>query len=314
LHLNASFSPDAPREGEMAFLSQSGALIDSIIDKSLAQWYGFSAMVSYGNEADLDISDLLEFFGQDDHTKVIAIYLESIKNGQKFIEVASRVSKQKPIVVLKGGQTVLGQQAAVSHTAALAGEAEVYSAAFEKAGIFEVETIDELLFVSLALGWSQPCSNDIAILTNGGAVGVLTADWCSRLGIYLTRIQTKTLNKLSKSAIINQSFSKSNPLDILGDALSDRYELAMEALLEQKDIAGLIVIQTIQVMTEIEKNALAIIAVSQKYQKPVLALTLGGLTASVGLKILSQHKIPCFSDSKTAVLAMKALTERKKNI
>jgi acyl-CoA synthetase (NDP forming) len=301
-------------EGEIAFLSQSGALIDSIIDKSLAQWYGFSAMVSYGNEADLDVSDLLDFFGQDQHTKAIALYLESIKDGQKFIEVASRVTKQKPIVILKGGKTILGQQAAASHTAALAGEAEVYSAAFEKAGIFEVENLDELLYVSLALGWSQPCNNDIAILTNGGAAGVLTADWCSRLEVYLSRIQTKTLNKLTKSAIINQSFSKSNPLDILGDALSDRYELAMEALLEQKDIAGLIVIQTIQVMTEIEKNAVAIIEASGKYQKPILALTLGGLVAGLGFKILSQHKIPCFSDPKTAVLAMKALIERKKNI
>ncbi|MDD5146884.1 MAG: CoA-binding protein [Candidatus Pacebacteria bacterium] len=310
LQLNVSFSPATPKEGDMAFLSQSGALIDSIIDKSLAEWYGFSALISYGNEADLDISDLLGALGDDPKTKVIAIYLESIKNGQKFIEIASKVTKKKPVVVLKGGQTDLGQRAAVSHTAALAGVAEIYSAAFEKAGIFEVETIEELLYVSLSLGWSQPCENDVAVLTNGGAAGVLTADWCSRLGINLPKLTVKTIDKLLKSPVINQSFSRSNPLDILGDALSDRYEVALNALLEQKDVHGLIVIQTIQVMTEIEKNSRVIISAAHRFQKPILSLILGGQAAGEGIKILSQNKISCFTEPKTAILALKALIVR----
>lgn len=312
IKLNVSFSPATPRAGEMAFLSQSGALIDSVIDKSLAEWYGFSYLISYGNEADLDICDLLEFLRHDPQTKVIAIYLESIKDGRRFIEIASAVAREKPVVILKGGKTELGRQAAASHTASLAGVAEIYSAAFQKAGIFEVQSINELLYVSLALGFAAPCRNNIAIITNGGAAGVLTADCCSELEVRLAKINKHVLEILIKSPVMNPAFSRANPLDILGDALSARYLLALDALVTQKDIEGLIVIQTIQVMTEVEKNAQAIIQVAQKCQKPILCLILGGKMAEAGIRILSQNKIACFTEPKTAVLAMKALITRNK--
>ncbi|MCX6789157.1 MAG: CoA-binding protein, partial [Candidatus Gribaldobacteria bacterium] len=146
--LNASFAPDMPYPGKIAFLSQSGALIDSVIDYSLLENFGFSLMISYGNEAGMSLNDFLKIAGGDENTKVIAIYVEEIKNGREFIEIASEITKQKPIIILKGGVTEVGQKAAQSHTAAMAGEAKIYSAAFKKAGVIEVETIRDLFLVA----------------------------------------------------------------------------------------------------------------------------------------------------------------------
>jgi acetyltransferase len=314
LKLNASFSPATPKDGDVAFLSQSGALIDSIIDKSLVEWYGFSALVSYGNEADINICDLLRFFAQDEKTKVLAIYLESVKNGSEFIKAASLSTLKKPVVVLKGGQTDLGQKAAASHTASLAGVAEVYSAAFEKAGIFEVNSINELLYVSLALAWAGPCENNLAIVTNGGAAGVLTADQCSKLDVKLAKFSADTLNKLEQSPVMNKAFTRANPLDILGDALSNRYQVALEAVLSQQNVEACLVIQTVQIMTELEENSQVIIRAAQVFRKPIFSLILGGALIQPAIKLLGQNRMPCFTDPQIAVLAFKALCHRKQLI
>lgn len=310
--LNVSFSPATPKKGQVAFISQSGALINSIIDKSLAEDFAFSVLISYGNEADLNVCDFLRYLKKDKRTKVIVLYLEGVKNGREFIEIAEDVGKEKPIVALKGGRTKLGERAVVSHTASLAGSPEIYSAAFKKAGIFEVETVEDLLGVSLTLAWSPPCENSIGVITNGGATGVLLADWCERFGINLPKLSKKTLRKLEKSSAMNPVFSRTNPLDIIGDALSERYKVALETLLKQESIQGLMVVETLQIMTEVEENAKVIVQARKKYPgKPILCCFLGGKFTEAGVKILRRNLIPCYAELREAALAMKALIWRK---
>jgi len=310
--LNASFAPALPKKGKIAFLSQSGALIDSVIDDSLEKNYGFSVLISYGNEADLTVCDFLEYLKNDKETKVIAIYLENLKDGKRFIEVAKIVNKKKPIVILKGGKSLKGRKAALSHTGRLISQPQIYSVAFKKAGIFEVEKIDDLLEVSIALASERFCKNGIGIITNGGGVGVLTADWSERLGVNLSRLSSKTLNFLRKNLALKGKVSFGNPLDILGDALSERYKIAIEGMLSQKDIYGLIVIQTLQIMTEVEKNAKVIVDLQKKYpKKPIIVVPVGGKFTKRGVEILRKNSILCYPEPYQAVLAMRSLIHAK---
>ena len=286
--LNASFAPDTPQPGKIAFLSQSGALIDSVIDYSLLENLGFSLMVSYGNEAGLGLNDSLAMAGEDKNTKVIAVYLEEIKNGQDFIKIASEIAKQKPIIILKGGKTPAGNKAAQSHTAAMAGEAKIYSAAFQKAGVLEVETIRDLFLAAQNLGRADlpQIGEAWAILTNGGAVGVITADWCSRLGV-----------KLAEIALQN------NPWDVLGDATSEKYQMALTTLLKQKEVSGVIFCQTLQTMTDPWQNAKIIIKTQKQYpQKPILPLFLGGVKTKKAVDLLKQAGLGCFQEPRDAVM------------
>jgi acetyl coenzyme A synthetase (ADP forming)-like protein len=308
LKLNATFAPAMPPAGRIGLISQSGALIDSVIDKSLLENYGFSSIISSGNEADLTLTDFLEWLAQDQKTKAIAIYLEGLKNGRRFLKVAKKVVKTKPLVVIKAGRTRVGGKAALSHTAALAGDPQVYSAAFRQAGIIEVETIEELLDAAKALAWQPRCKNSIAIVTNGGGCGVLAADYCEQLDIKLSKLNSQTIKKLKKPKIMHPAFLTTNPLDIVGDALPERYKVAIEALLAQKDIFGLIVIQTLQIMTDSKKDARIIIEAKKKWpQKPIIACFMGGKLTSPGINLLEKAKIPNYPDPERAVLTMKAL-------
>lgn len=327
--LNASFAPATPQQGAVAFLSQSGALIDSVIDKSLAEGYGFSSLVSLGNQADVNVQNLLDYFKNDQQTKAIALYLEGISQAQKsssssagagespptrprahgkeFIKKAQQVTEEKPVVVLKSGVTEQGKQAVSSHTGSLAGNAEIYEAAFRKAGIFQVHTIEQLLQTSLTLAKQPSCGNNIGIVTNGGACGVMAADWCGEYEVNLAELKEETINKLEQSEVMNPAFSKSNPLDIVGDADAERYRVAIESLMQQEDIEGLIVIQTLQAMTDSKKNAEVIVEAQKKWDKPILPCFIGGKMTKPGVDVLLQNEIPNFTEPKRAVLAMKAL-------
>jgi len=289
--LNASFAPAFPQRGNIAFLSQSGALIDSVIGVSLKESFGFSLLASLGNEADLGLSDFLKFLEKDKRTKVAALYLEGLKEGegQKFIEAARAANKKISLVALKGGKTNKGNKAVYSHTGALAGEKEVYSAAFRKAGIFEVETISELLGLSSVLSDMPACrGNKVGIITNGGAIGVLLSDWLDYFGVKIKKYE-----------------------DILGDASSQRYKEAMESALKNKNISGLIVCQSPQTMTDVEKNVNIAVGLQKRYkQKPILNLLAGGVFIEKGKEILRKNSLPCFQEPREAALAMKALVWR----
>jgi len=309
--LNASFAPAFPKAGEIAFISQSGALVDSVIDENLRKNYGFSALISYGNEADVTLADFLRWASEDEKTKVIALYLEGIKEGREIINVFSRVSSKKPILVLKAGRTEVGRKAVSSHTGSLAGEYRIYQALFRQTGVTEVNTVRELFSSAKALAWQPRCNNGIAVITNGGSCGVLLADYCQELGIKLPRLSKKTLASLEKSGKMHPAYSGRNPLDVVGDALSDRYQSALEILLRQQDINGLIVVQTLQIMTETEKNAKIIIEAGKKWKnKPIITSFLGGAITASSVRLLEENRVPNYGDLKDAALAMKSLIKK----
>ena len=306
--LNATFAPETPNSGNISFISQSGALIDSIIDESLTENYGFSDLISYGNEADVSLVDFLEWEEKNERTKIIALYLEGLKNGKDVLKILKRISNKKPILAIKAGKTKSGEKTVSSHTGSLAGNYQVYQALFKQAGVIEVDTVQDLFAMAKALSWQPRCKNGIGIITNGGGCGVLLADYCESLGIKMPKLNKKTIKKLETSNIMHIAQAERNPLDIIGDALSNRYSLSIESLLEQPNINGLIIVQTLQIMTETEKNAKIIIEAKNKFKgKPIITAFLGGRITKKGIELLENNKIPNYKDLKTAALAMKAL-------
>jgi acetate---CoA ligase (ADP-forming) len=311
-HLNASFAPSMPMKGNIAFLSQSGALVNSVIDWAIEKRYGFSTIVSYGNRSDLDVPDFLEWLAKDKETKAIALYIEGLKDGKRFIEVAKKVSKVKPIIAIKGGKTEKGSKAISSHTGSLAGSYDIYEAAFRKAGVIVANSVEELFDVAKTLA-SQPEAkeNKIAIVTNAGGCGVLCADSCDELGVNLVELTEATKKKLDSTKVMHPAYSRSNPLDIVGDALPKRYEAAIMTLLSEPYIHGLIVIQTLQTMTDSYANASIIQKAKKKYpKKPIVCTYMGGKFSRPGINFLEEHDIPDFNDPKKAAIAMKALVDR----
>ena len=274
--LNASFGLSNPKKGGIGFISQSGGLIESISFK-----YGFSSLISIGNEAGLDISDCMRMLDKDRQTKVIALYIEGLKHGRKFIETAKQISK--PIVVLKGGKTEATRKTVASHTGALAGKREIYSAAFKKAGIFEVGTLAELSGVCKALSWQPRNKGRLGIVTNSGAYGILLADWAVELGVDLKAVK-----------------------DVLGDASKKDYSSAINSLIKKND--SLIVVQTVQSKQRLKENIEVIIQAKQKYsKKAIISFLIPGVHYNEGIKMLEKHKIPNYSDVKKAILAIKGL-------
>lgn len=305
--LNASFAPFVPRKGNIALLSQSGAILDAIIDISRNENYGFSKIVSFGNEEGLDLSDYINYLENDKDTKVIIMYLEGIKNGRKFLEVASRVSKTKPIVVLKSGKTELGKSAALTHTGSLAGNNRIYGSVFKQADIMEVDTLEELLDVAKVLSFNDRCKNGVGIITNGGGLGVLAVDALANENIKIPKLAKNTVNNLD----VLKLKTKNNPLDILGDALSTKYEVAIKALLKQKNIHCLLVIQGLQIMTEPEKTAKIIVKLQKKYNKPIIVSFIGGDMFNKAINIIEKAKIANIKEVKRAAKIIKYLTYEK---
>ncbi len=304
--LNASFAPAMPPKGNVAFISQSGALADSIIDWAIEERYGFSAIISYGNRADLDVCDFLRLLEKDKETKVIAIYIEGLADGREFIDVAKKI--KKPIIALKAGKTAKGEKAIQSHTGSLAGDFAVYEAAFKQAGVIIADTVEDMFDMAKALAHLPKCKNSIAIVTNGGGPGVLTADYCTQYGIKLAKLTEKTIKTLDKSRKMHPAYSRKNPLDIVGDALPDRYAIAINTLLKQKDIYGLIVIQTLQTMTDPLADAKVIVKAKKRFpSKPVITSYLGGRFGEKGRLYLEMHSIPDYNDVKKAAKAMSVL-------
>lgn len=310
--LNASFAPSMPRRGNVAFISQSGALADSIIDWAIEDHYGFSTLISYGNKAILDADDFLEWLENDYETKAIAIYMESLNDGRRFLKIAKKVARIKPIVALKGGVTSEGNIAASSHTGALSTDARLYEAVFKQSGIIQAESIEDLFDAAKALANQPPCKeNSIAIITNGGGAGVLCADTCEQLGIRLAKISEKAIKKLEASGKMHPAYSRRNPLDLVGDALPERYEIALNTLIEEPNIHGLIIIQTLQTMTNsIEDAKIVINAHKEHPDKPIICVYMGGKYSKESRFLLEQNGIPDYNDLRKASRAMHALIKR----
>ncbi len=307
--LNLSFASGMPRRGEIAFISQSGALGTAILDWMIKRGIGFSSFVSLGNKADLDEVDLLEAMGGDENVKAILLYVESIERGKRFIEVSGKVSRAKPIVALKGGTSTAGAKAAGSHTGALVGNFISYRAAFNKAGIILSESLEDLFNYAIAFTWQPtPRGERVAIVTNAGGPGIIATDLCERLGIELAELHHETKNRLARG--LPSAASLGNPIDILGDADAERYRLAIEEALDDSNVDALLVILSPQAMTEVKATAEALVeAHRRRGEKPILAVFMGGGLVEEAIDYLKESGIPCFEFPEEGVKALSALLE-----
>ncbi|HOO77799.1 MAG TPA: CoA-binding protein [bacterium] len=309
-NLNASFGITLPFSGPVALFSQSGALVDCIIDWSIDEKYGFSAVVSYGNKADLDVPDFLAWAAHNDYTRAIALYIEGVSDGRRFLEVASEVSKIKPIVALKAGRSAKGTKAVSSHTGSLSGSYAVYRGVFSQAGVILADNLTELLSISRALA-HQPLMKGrrVAIVTNGGACGVMCTDYCQEVGLELPDPSPECIKRLDGTGLLHPAWSRGNPFDIVGDAGPDRYRAVLEEVMSSDRYDGVIVIQTLQAVTDNLGDARAVVETARKYAKPTLAAFMGGMISAEGIQYLADHDIPNFFDVKAAAYTMKALAD-----
>jgi len=307
--LNASFGGDLPRAGTIGYLSQSGALLAAILDMANASDIGFSKLVSIGNKADVDELDVFEALGQDPETKVIAGYLESISNGGVFVRQAERISQMKPILLMKSGSTGAGAKAASSHTGSLAGSETAYECVFERAGIVRCDSIKtQFDFANALANQPLPKGPGVAVITNAGGPGIMAADAIEQQGLTFAKLADGTVGQLS--ANLPAAANVHNPIDVLGDALADRYELALSVVLDDPNVDTVLVLLTPQAMTASAATAKAIVSVtSQKPDKPVLACFLGAGKVEEGIKILRKGKIPRYDSPESAVNTIKVVTD-----
>ncbi|MEM2341134.1 MAG: acetate--CoA ligase family protein [Candidatus Bathyarchaeia archaeon] len=306
--VNASFAPAMPIPGNIAFVSQSGAIGSTILNWAVRNEIGFTKFISLGNEADLNAADFIEALGEDEETKVIGLYIEGVKEGTRFIEIARNVTRKKPIIAIKAGTTDAGVKAVSSHTGSLAGSDVAFSAAFRKAGIIRVNTLEELFNLVLAFG-SQPIPKGkrTLIVTNGGGPGILAADACEKLGLELPFLEYEIIEDLRK--VMPPHASLGNPLDVLGDADESRYKIALEAGLKSNNIDGIIVILTPQAVTPYDKIAETIASLSNTSNKPIIASFMGLEDNSLAIKILKKNRVPNYYFPESAVYVLKSMYE-----
>jgi acetyltransferase len=305
VHLNASFSAHMPVAGNLALISQSGAIAAGMVDWAAQRAVGFSGIVSIGDQLDVDIADLLDYFALDIKTRAILLYVEAIKDARKFMSAARAAARIKPVVVVKSGRMAQGAKAAATHTGALAGSDAVYDAAFRRAGILRVSDLRELFDCAETLGRvGSPPGKRLAILTNGGGIGVLAIDRLAELGGIPAAIAPATREKLD--AVLPPTWSGSNPVDIGGDAGPERYAAALEALLADPGNDAVLVMNVQTAIASADEIAGTVTGIVRKYReqrrgaaKPVLAVWVGADPGIINL--LSDAGIPNYPTEDDAV-------------
>jgi acetyltransferase len=303
--LNASFSAHMPCAGNLALISQSGAIAAGMVDWAAQRGVGFSGIVSIGDQLDVDIADLLDYFALDGKTRAILLYVESIKDARKFMSAARAAARVKPVVVVKSGRMALGAKAAATHTGALAGSDAVYDAAFRRAGILRVSDLRELFDCAETLGRVEsPPGKRLAILTNGGGIGVLAIDRLAELGGIPAAIAPTTRGKLD--AVLPPTWSGSNPVDIVGDADAARYAAALEVLLSDPGNDAILVMNVQTAIAPADEIATTVTGLVGKYRqqhrrsaKPVLAVWVGAEPKVI--EVLSSAGIPNYPTEDDAV-------------
>jgi acetyltransferase len=307
VRLNASFASQMPLEGSIAFASQSGALGEAVIDYATGEGIGFSKFISLGNKADVNENDVLEYLRADPNTKVILLYLEDIVDGRKFVDTVTRVTEEKPIIAVKAGVSPEGAKAASSHTGALAGSDEAYNAILKQSGVLRVESIIDLFDYARAFAKQPlPRGNRVAIITNGGGPGIMATDASVRYGLQISQFSEATKDKLR--AGLPKEASVNNPIDLIGDAQSDRYELALQALNDESVDCGLVLL-TPQAMVDLKKVADTIASVGPRSGKTILASILGLTDITPAVDVLESNKIPHYTFPESAVRALAAMYE-----
>src|SRR5581483_4531192 len=297
--LNATFAASIARAGNVAFISQSGALCTAILDWAQREMVGFSTFVSVGSMLDVGWGDLIDYLGNDPRTHSIVMYMESVGDARSFLSAAREVSLTKPVIVIKAGRTSAAAQAAASHTGALTGSDEVLDAAFRRCGVLRVNAIADLFYMAEVLSKQpRPKGPRLAIVTNAGGPGVLAADALIANGGELAQLSEKSMVQLNQ--LLPPHWSHSNPIDVLGDALPERYAQVLEIAANDPNIDGLLAITCPQGMAEPTQTAERLKAYANSTGKPVLACWMGGTEVAAGIDILNRAGIPTFSFPDTA--------------
>lgn len=307
VRLNATFARKMPQAGNLAFISQSGALCTSVLDYAEERRMGFSKFVSFGNKADVNEIDLLSYLADDEKTHVIAMYLEDITNGRAFIDTAREIfwKTGKPMLGLKSGRSPEGAKAVSSHTGSLAGSDSVYDAVLIQSGVQRVDTIAELFdYAALYTTQPMPKGNRLAIVTNAGGPGIMATDMAVRSGLTIAPLADATRDKLR--AGLPAAASLRNPVDVIGDARADRYQVAVRTVLEDPNVDMGLVILTPQSMTDIEGTARIIPAATQGLDKPVVCSFMGAKDVTAGVELLRSEGVPNYPFPENAVLALAA--------
>jgi len=308
VRMNASFATKMPKAGNIAFISQSGALCTAVLDYAEGRDVGFSKFVSFGNKADVSEIDLLRYLRDDPDTDVILMYLEDITNGRGFLETAREITWQahKPMLAVKSGRSAEGARAAASHTGALVGSDSAYDAIFYQSGILRVEGVDELFNRAIAFSKQPiPKGNRIAIVTNAGGPGIMATDAAIRHNLKIATLSEETKQKLKQE--LPPTASIENPVDVIGDATHERYEAAIHHILMDKNVDGAIVILSPQAMTDVLETAEIVPHVVKDIDKPVLCSFMGIVDVSEGVQYLEKHGIPNYAFPEAAVRSMAAM-------
>ncbi len=315
-HVNASFAHRMAPAGRTAFVTQSGAMLTTVLDWASARGLGFSHLVSLGGMSDVDFGDMLDYLADDPGTDAVLLYIENVTHARKFMSAARRCARVKPVIVVKSGRHAEGARAARSHTGALAGSDAVADAAFRRAGLLRVLTIDDLFGTLEALSGNQRVTGDrIAILTNGGGAGVLATDHLIDEGGRLADLSPDTIEALSKVLPIN--WSKANPVDIIGDAGPARYRAALEAMIADANADAILVLNCPVAVADPTASAEAVVAVTRKAHTdgnptPVFTAWLGEAAVVDARKRLDEAGLPVFDTPEQAVTAMMQLVRRAK--
>ena len=310
--LNATFAKSVVKTGKVALVAQSGAFCTALLDWADSNGFGFSAVASLGATADVGFGDVLDYLAVDPETKSILLYVEGISDARSFMSGLRVAARLKPVIVVKSGRNESGSRAAVSHTGALIGGDDVFDAAIQRAGAVRVNTVSQLFAAAKTLASGTRVEGPrLAIITNGGGPGVMAADRASDLNVPLAELSDKTIEKLSEA--LPQHWSHSDPVDILGDADSERYRTATEIVLADKNVDGLLVLLTPQAMTDPSACAEGVIAATREVNKPVLACWMGANLVKEGRQRFKKAGIPQFSSPEAGVDAFGYLACYRRN-
>lgn len=307
-NMNASFAADMLSKGKTALFSQSGALGVAIMDWALEHNFGFSKFISLGNKSDLNEVDFLEYFINDPDTEIILGYIEDVVDGARFMDVAKRATKAKPVILIKSGGTEAGARAASSHTGALAGSETAFNAAFKQTGVMRAGGIQELFDTALAFsGGKLPKSERLLIITNAGGPGIIAADTSDRLKIQLPQMTKESIDEIAD--LLPSNASLYNPVDIIGDATSERYKVVINQAIKDPNVDGILVLLTPQAMTDVENVADIVINTSKITDKPIISSFIGGKRVRDASEMMKLNNVPAFAYPEIAVRAFRRLCD-----
>jgi acetyl coenzyme A synthetase (ADP forming)-like protein len=306
--MNATFAADMLPRGNIGFFSQSGAMGIAIMDWAIGNNIGFSKFASLGNKADLSETELIAYLADDPETRIILGYIEDVVDGRHFLETAARATARKPVVLLKSGGTEAGARAASSHTGALAGSDIAFDAAFKQTGVIRAAGVQDLFDTALAFAEGKvPAGDRLLVITNAGGPGIIAADTAERLKVKLPQMTRESVTEIAKRLPPNASFY--NPVDVIGDATTERYAAVLEQGVKDPNVDGMLVILTPQAMTNAAETADAVIAAARSTSKPVITSFMGEARVREAIGALKRASIPNFSYPELAVKAFRRLAD-----